>query len=111
MKYSYCVISGIHLVLLFFFFSLSLIQTVYPGFVATAMSGIRRPKFWAPSPETYAKSAVATIGVQQDTYGYLFHAVQVINIPYYCPSKNILSLSLSLSLSLAHEGTHFDNAS
>ena len=73
-------ISGIHLVLLFFFSFLSLIQTVYPGIVATANSGIRQPTFLAPSPETYVRSAVATIGVQHNTYGYLFHAVLVINI-------------------------------
>ena len=52
-------------------------QTVYPGFVATAMSGIKRPKIWAPSPEKYARAAVATIGIQKDTAGYLIHAIQV----------------------------------
>ncbi len=47
------------------------------------MSGIRRPKLWAPSPETYAKTAVATIGVTNNTFGYLFHAIQVTIIHKY----------------------------
>ena len=53
------------------------LQTVYPGFVATAMSGIRRPRVWSPSPESYVSSAVATIGVQNETYGCIAHAIQV----------------------------------
>ena len=50
---------------------------MYPGFVVTAMTEISSPRWWAPSPELYAFSAVATIGVQNETNGYIIHALQV----------------------------------
>ena len=52
-------------------------KNVTPGFVATAMSGITRPNFMCPSAEFYAKSAVATIGIQNDTCGCFAHALHV----------------------------------
>ncbi|ORU94985.1 MAG: hypothetical protein A6F71_10175 [Cycloclasticus sp. symbiont of Poecilosclerida sp. M] len=48
-----------------------------PFAVATAMIGFSRPTFAMPSPAAYAKAAVATIGVQEDTYGCFAHAMQV----------------------------------
>ena len=48
-----------------------------PGFVATAMSGISTPTLLAPSVESYATAAVATIGIQNDTFGYLYHSFMV----------------------------------
>ena len=58
-------------------FPLSPSQDVKPHFVATAMSGIRRASRIAPDPVTYARAAVATIGIQHTTYGYFYHALQV----------------------------------
>ncbi|EDV91962.1 very-long-chain 3-oxoacyl-CoA reductase [Drosophila grimshawi] len=52
-----------------------LIQSVQPGFVATNMSKIRKPSWFAPSPETYVKSALATLGFATQTAGYLPHAL------------------------------------
>ena len=52
-------------------------QTVMPNLVATAMSNVRRVTSFRPSPETYARTAVATIGIQNTTYGYWQHALQV----------------------------------
>ena len=49
-----------------------------PGFVATAMSDISTPNLMAPSAETFATAAVATIGIQNDTFGYLYHSFMVI---------------------------------
>ena len=57
--------------------SFSLSQDVKPWFVATVMSGIQRASRFAPDPITYARAAVATIGIQHTTYGYFYHAVQV----------------------------------
>ena len=57
-------------------------KTVMPGLVATAMSNVRRVTYSAPSPETYARSAVATIGIQHTTFGYWIHAVQVGPVPH-----------------------------
>ena len=48
-----------------------------PFVVATSMSGISRPSYTMPSADTYAKAAVATIGVQDSTYGCFSHAMQV----------------------------------
>ena len=41
------------------------------------MSGITRSNFLCPSAESYAKSAVATIGIQNNTFGCFSHALQV----------------------------------
>ena len=59
------------------FFHHHLTQDVKPGFVATAMSGIRKTSRSIPSPITYTRAAVATIGIQHTTYGYFYHALQV----------------------------------
>ncbi len=48
-----------------------------PGFVATAMTGIKTPSLLAPDPVVYSRAAVATIGIQNNTYGYLYHSLQV----------------------------------
>lgn len=55
----------------------TLLQAVSPGFVTTAMSGFKRPRWWVPDPMTYTRSAVATIGIQKHTYGCLAHEFQV----------------------------------
>ena len=51
-----------------------------PGYVATAMTGISRTdtNFVRLTPESFAKSAVATIGIQNNTCGCFPHALQVI---------------------------------
>ena len=56
---------------------ISFLKNVTPGFVATAMSKITRTSFTSPSAESYAKSAVATIGIQNNTCGCFPHALQV----------------------------------
>ncbi|EDV47511.1 very-long-chain 3-oxoacyl-CoA reductase [Drosophila erecta] len=52
-----------------------LIQSVQPGFVATNMSKIRKASMFAPSPETYVRSALSTLGIATQTAGYLPHAL------------------------------------
>ncbi|XP_020808426.1 very-long-chain 3-oxoacyl-CoA reductase-B [Drosophila serrata] len=52
-----------------------LIQSVQPGFVATNMSKIRKATIFAPSPETYVRSALSTLGIAGQTAGYLPHAL------------------------------------
>ena len=61
----------------FFAFDGFSFKNVTPGYVATAMSGITRTSFLCPSPECFAKSAVTTIGIQNDTCGCFSHALQV----------------------------------
>ena len=53
------------------------IQTVIPFYVATAMIGVRKSSFMIPNGDQYARSAVATIGVQKTTFGCWSHAIQV----------------------------------
>lgn len=52
-------------------------QNVMPFVVATAMSGIRRSTFLIPNGTGFAKAAVATIGIQDNTFGCFSHALQV----------------------------------
>lgn len=62
------------------------IQTVSAGMVTTAMSNKRRVSFFSPDPVSYAKAAVATIGIQRYTHGCWSHAIQVIELA--CNLKN-----------------------
>ncbi|XP_050811419.1 very-long-chain 3-oxoacyl-CoA reductase isoform X1 [Gopherus flavomarginatus] len=52
-----------------------IVQSVLPYFVATKMSKIRKPTFNKPSPETYVRAALGTIGLQSQTNGCLPHAI------------------------------------
>ncbi|VDL94950.1 unnamed protein product [Schistocephalus solidus] len=49
------------------------VQTISPGFVTTAMSGIKRPSFFAPSPSNFAASALSMLGVASESCGYFAH--------------------------------------
>ncbi|CAH1785960.1 unnamed protein product, partial [Owenia fusiformis] len=53
-----------------------IVQSVLPSFVATKLSKIRRPTFFAPDPTTYVKGALSTVGVESRTFGCLSHAMQ-----------------------------------
>ncbi|KAJ7416906.1 hypothetical protein WISP_67597 [Willisornis vidua] len=52
-----------------------IVQSVLPYYVATKMSKIRKPTLDKPSPETYVRSALSTVGLQSRTNGYLPHAL------------------------------------
>ncbi|KAM8807550.1 LOW QUALITY PROTEIN: very-long-chain 3-oxoacyl-CoA reductase [Eudromia elegans] len=51
-----------------------IVQSVLPYYVATKMSKIRKPTFDKPSPETYVRAALGTVGLQTQTNGCLPHA-------------------------------------
>uniref|UniRef100_A0A8D0L494 3-ketoacyl-CoA reductase n=1 Tax=Sphenodon punctatus TaxID=8508 RepID=A0A8D0L494_SPHPU len=51
-----------------------IVQSVLPFYVATKMSQIRKPTFDKPSPETYVRAALNTVGLQTQTNGCLPHA-------------------------------------
>ena len=53
-------------------------KNVVPFFVATAMSGKKHTNSFIMEANYYARSAVATIGVQRYTFGCLSHAIQVL---------------------------------
>ncbi|NWR92455.1 DHB12 reductase, partial [Furnarius figulus] len=52
-----------------------IVQSVLPFYVATKMSKIRKATLDKPSPETYVRSALSTVGLQSRTNGYLPHAL------------------------------------
>ncbi|GAA55416.1 estradiol 17-beta-dehydrogenase 12 [Clonorchis sinensis] len=52
------------------------IQAVCPVLVATTLSGVKRPRLFAPLPDTFAASALDMLGVEPVTSGYLPHALQ-----------------------------------
>ncbi|XP_048727483.2 very-long-chain 3-oxoacyl-CoA reductase-like [Ostrea edulis] len=51
-------------------------QCVMPFFVATKMSKIRKPSVYAPSPSTYVKATLNSVGVSSVTHGYWAHRLQ-----------------------------------
>ena len=53
------------------------VQNQAPMFVATKMSKIRRARLDAPTPEAWAKAAVAQIGQETSLSPYWFHGLQV----------------------------------
>lgn len=66
-----------------------IIQSVMPGFVATAMSKIRKPTWMSPSPEKYVRSTMRTLGITGHTTGYYPHAIMKLVIDtlvYLSPS-------------------------
>ena len=64
------------------FYVLTLLQNVKPFLVATAMSGMKKSNMLVANAISYARAAVATIGIQRDTYGCISHAIQVsIKVP------------------------------
>ena len=48
-----------------------------PFFVATPGTGFEHSNFFIADAATYVKSLVATIGIQENTYGCISHAIQV----------------------------------
>lgn len=56
---------------------LSYLQSVLPYYVATKLSKIRKPTFSKPSPETFVRAAIGTVGLQSQTNGCLPHAIMV----------------------------------
>ncbi|XP_018315052.1 very-long-chain 3-oxoacyl-CoA reductase [Mycetomoellerius zeteki] len=51
------------------------IQCVLPGPVATKMSKIKRPTWMAPTPETFVKASLRTVGIESRTTGYPPHSL------------------------------------
>jgi len=56
------------------------VQSVLPYYVATKMSRIHKPTFDKPSPETYVRAALGTVGLQSQTNGCLPHALMVSHL-------------------------------
>uniref|UniRef100_A0A094ZIS3 Estradiol 17-beta-dehydrogenase 12 n=1 Tax=Schistosoma haematobium TaxID=6185 RepID=A0A094ZIS3_SCHHA len=52
------------------------IQTVCPMFVSTAMNGYCKMSLLIPDPKIYVQHALNMLGVEQEIFGYIGHAIQ-----------------------------------
>ena len=52
-------------------------QTVTPSVVSTQMTGFMPTSLFVPSPQTYVRSALATLGIQDTAHGYFPHSLRV----------------------------------
>ncbi|XP_028916679.1 very-long-chain 3-oxoacyl-CoA reductase [Ornithorhynchus anatinus] len=77
-----------------------IVQSVLPYFVATKMAKIRKPTLDKPSPETYVKSAINTVGLQSRTFGYLVHAIMAWIVTTLLPASVTLKLTMNLNKKL-----------
>ena len=84
-----CMHSSIRMV-----YVLTLLQNVKPFLVATALTGMKKSNLLFANAISHARAAVATIGIQRDTYGCLSHAIQV--------SIKVLNVKFMASLRLMH---------
>ncbi|GCC27639.1 hypothetical protein chiPu_0006065 [Chiloscyllium punctatum] len=76
------------------------VQSVLPFFVSTKMSKIRRPTLTAPSPETYAKAALKTVGLQMQTNGYLPHAIMGWIVASVLPTSLVIKQTMKMNQGL-----------
>ncbi|CAI4229020.1 unnamed protein product [Auanema sp. JU1783] len=51
-------------------------QTVCPMLVATKMSKVKKQSFFTPGADTFAESALRSVGIVQDTTGFFSHQIQ-----------------------------------
>ncbi|XP_004627084.1 very-long-chain 3-oxoacyl-CoA reductase [Octodon degus] len=54
------------------------VQSVLPYYVATKLAKIRTPTLDKPSPDTFVKAALSTVGLMPRTCGYLIHSLMAI---------------------------------
>lgn len=64
------------------------VQSVLPAYVSTKMSKIRKASLLVPTPSTYVRSALKTVGVEARTYGFWSHKLQYFVLD--CIIGNIL---------------------
>jgi len=81
-----------------------IVQSVLPGFVATKMSKIRKASLMAPSPESYVRSALSTVGVESRTFGYWTHALQALLTIGILPESMYNRLTISVMLGARARG-------
>ncbi|NWI51017.1 DHB12 reductase, partial [Calyptomena viridis] len=70
-----------------------IVQSVLPYYVATKMSKIRKPTFDKPSPETYVRAALSTVGLQSQTNGCLSHALMGW-VSSLLPTSTVINLAM-----------------
>ncbi|XP_053576196.1 very-long-chain 3-oxoacyl-CoA reductase [Bombina bombina] len=76
------------------------VQSVLPFFVATKLSKIRKPTWDKPSPETYVRSALNTVGLQSQTNGYLPHAFMGWLTTCLLPMSTTINMGMNMNKGL-----------
>ncbi|XP_048462846.1 very-long-chain 3-oxoacyl-CoA reductase-A-like [Rhincodon typus] len=77
-----------------------IVQSVLPFYVATKLSKIRRPTLSKPSPETYVKAALKTVGLQMQTNGYLPHAIMGWIMTSLLPTSLVIKQCMKMNQGL-----------
>ncbi|XP_036924941.1 very-long-chain 3-oxoacyl-CoA reductase [Sturnira hondurensis] len=75
------------------------VQSVLPFFVATKLAKIRKTTLQTPSPETYVKLALKTVGLKSRTNGYPIHSL-IISIISLLPSWLHFKMTMNFNKSL-----------
>ncbi|XP_012670419.2 very-long-chain 3-oxoacyl-CoA reductase-B [Clupea harengus] len=76
-----------------------IIQSVLPFFVATKLSKIRRATLDKPTPERYVAAELGTVGLENQTNGYLPHAIMGWVTTSLLPAKLLNHHVMSMGLS------------
>ncbi|MBN3326629.1 DH12A protein, partial [Atractosteus spatula] len=74
-----------------------IVQSVLPFFVATKMTKIRKPTLDKPSPETYVRAELNTVGLEDQTNGYLPHAVMGWVTTCLVPVQVVIHVSMNMN--------------
>ncbi|CAJ0941363.1 unnamed protein product, partial [Mesorhabditis belari] len=76
-----------------------IIQTVCPMLVATNMSKVKKTSFFTPDAQKFARAALNTVGVVNETTGYFSHQIQaelLFSLPGWLLDKVIDKGSLAI---------------
>ncbi|KAG9260808.1 very-long-chain 3-oxoacyl-CoA reductase-B [Astyanax mexicanus] len=76
-----------------------IIQSVLPFYVTTKLSKIKRASLDIPTPERYVRSQISTVGLQNQTNGYLPHAVMGWVTTALLPARLVSNLVMKMGLS------------
>ena len=66
------------------------VQTICPSYICTSMTSfsdkLSQPSFFVPSPDSFASSAIKTLGFSSYTTGYWTHSLQILFPFAFLPS-------------------------
>lgn len=68
-------------------------QCIRPYFVVSKLSKFRKPTLFIPTPTTFVKSALSTVGLETVTTGYWAHAIQDFFVSMV-PTTKVFSLMM-----------------
>ncbi|XP_066557115.1 very-long-chain 3-oxoacyl-CoA reductase-A [Amia ocellicauda] len=77
-----------------------IVQSVLPFFVATKMTKIRKPTLDKPTPETYVRAELNTVGLQDQTNGYLPHELMGWATTCLVPMRIVIFFGMNMNKKL-----------